>query len=85
MHVPRLQQFFVGVALLIASAMGHVAHAAERDLSEYMALRQAPLSPSQRRLASSLRAMAALVRQQGALAVRRLLPHADAPQQRRRY
>ena len=60
----------------MASAMGHVAHATERDLSEYMALRQAPLSSSQRRLTSSLRAMAALVRQQGALAVRRLLPHA---------
>src|SRR5262245_38659455 len=71
-----LGQIFVGLALLMAFAMGHVTHAAERDLSEYMALRQAPLSSSQRRLTSSLRAMAALMRQQGAVAVRRLLPRA---------
>jgi hypothetical protein len=69
MKVYRVIRFVASFALLIASVVWSVAQTMEPDLSAYMAARTAPLSASQRRIASSLRATAALVAQHGARAV----------------
>ena len=69
MKVHSVIRVVASFTLLIASVVWGVAHATEPELSAYMAARTAPLSASQRRIASSLRAMAVLVAQHGAPAV----------------
>jgi subtilisin family serine protease len=69
MKVHRVIHIVASFALFIASVVWGVAHVTAWDLSAYMAARTAPLSASQRRIASPLRAAAALVARHGTPAV----------------
>ena len=61
MKAPRLLRCVVGVVLVVACGVWSVVAAAEQDLPAYAAERNASLSTGQRRIASSLRAMAGMV------------------------